>query len=84
MAAEKAQAGIWLRLKDLLIREDWICLLSLLAHLLAYNVALKVVRVVTRFGVPLRAAARLLWRNHGSSLRPVTGQGVTHALDLFA
>jgi lipoteichoic acid synthase len=52
MAAEKAKAGIWFQLKGLLIREDWIYLLSLLTLVLVYNVALKVVRIVTQFEVP--------------------------------
>jgi phosphoglycerol transferase MdoB-like AlkP superfamily enzyme len=40
--------GVVKRLNSLLTRGDWIYLASLLAPLFAYNVALKVVRVVTR------------------------------------
>jgi len=52
VAANKAKASAWARLKGLLIREDWIYLLSMLGPLLAYNVLLKVVRVATQFEVP--------------------------------
>ena len=52
MAAEKGKAGTWVRLQGLLIREDWIYILSLLVPLFVYNVVLKVVRVATQFEVP--------------------------------
>jgi phosphoglycerol transferase MdoB-like AlkP superfamily enzyme len=52
MAAEKGKAGTWVRLQGLLIREDWIYILSLLVPLCVYNVVLKVVRVATQFEVP--------------------------------
>jgi arylsulfatase A-like enzyme len=52
VAAYKGEESAWARLKGLLIREDWIYLLSLLGPLLVYNVLLKVVRVATQFEVP--------------------------------
>src|ERR671917_2788863 len=52
MAAEKGKAGIWVRLQGLLIRKDWIYVLSLLIPVFVYNIALKVVRVATQFEVP--------------------------------
>src|ERR687894_3090488 len=52
VAANKGEASAWARFKGLLIREDWIYLLSLLGPLLVYNVLLKVVRVATQFEVP--------------------------------
>jgi lipoteichoic acid synthase len=52
MSAKGGGAGIVGRLKDLLIREDWIYVLSLLVPVFVYNVALKVVRVATQFEVP--------------------------------
>ena len=52
MAAEKGKASAVARLKGLLVREDWIYLLSLLGPLFVYNVTLKVVRVATQFEVP--------------------------------
>ncbi len=52
MAAAKGRASTVARLKGLLIREDWIYLLSLLGPLFVYNVVLKVVRVATQFEVP--------------------------------
>jgi lipoteichoic acid synthase len=52
MAAEKGKAGIWVWLKGLLIRKDWIYLLSMLVPLFVYNIALKVVRVATQFEAP--------------------------------
>src|ERR671917_2584789 len=52
MAAEKGKAGIWVRLQGLLIRKDWIYVLSLLVPVFVYNVALKVVRVATQFEAP--------------------------------
>jgi arylsulfatase A-like enzyme len=50
--AKRGRAGIVDRLKGLLIREDWVYLLSLLVPLLFYNVVLKVVRVATQFHAP--------------------------------
>jgi lipoteichoic acid synthase len=50
--AKRGRAGIVDRLKGLLIREDWVYLLSLLVPLLFYNVVLKVVRVATQFQAP--------------------------------
>jgi lipoteichoic acid synthase len=52
MAAEKGKAGIRVRLQSLLIRKDWIYVLSLLIPVLFYNVTLKVVRVATQFEIP--------------------------------
>ena len=40
------------RVRELLSREDWVYLLSLLVPMFLYNVALKVVRVVTQFDAP--------------------------------
>ena len=50
--AEKGKAGIWVRLKGFLIREDWIYVSSLLVPVFVYNVVLKAVRVATQFEVP--------------------------------
>ena len=50
--AKRGRAGIVDRLKGLLIREDWVYLLSLLLPVLVYNVVLKVVRVATQFQAP--------------------------------
>src|ERR687894_1294755 len=50
--AKRGRTGIVDRLKGLLIREDWVYLLSLLVPLLFYNVVLKVVRVATQFEAP--------------------------------
>ncbi len=52
MAPKKGKAGIRVRLRGLLIREDWIYVLSLLVPVFVYNVALKVVRVATQFEAP--------------------------------
>ena len=52
MAPKKGNAGIRDLLRGLLIREDWIYVLSLLVPVFVYNVALKVVRVATQFEVP--------------------------------
>ena len=46
--AEKVVA----RVRALLIREDWIYVLSLLVPVFVYNVVLKVVRIATQFEVP--------------------------------
>ena len=50
--AERGRARIVGRLKGLLIREDWVYLLSLLVPVLIYNVALKVWRVAAQFHAP--------------------------------
>jgi lipoteichoic acid synthase len=52
MAPKKERAGIRVRLRGLLTREDWIYVLSLLVPVFFYNVALKVVRVATQFEAP--------------------------------
>ncbi|MCA1849002.1 MAG: LTA synthase family protein, partial [Actinobacteria bacterium] len=52
MGTKQGRAGVVVRLKRLLIREDWIYLLSLLVPVGVYNVALKVWRVATQFEVP--------------------------------
>jgi arylsulfatase A-like enzyme len=52
MAPKQGKAGIRVRLRGLLIRQDWIYVLSLLVPLFVYNVALKVVRVATQFEAP--------------------------------
>jgi lipoteichoic acid synthase len=52
MAAEKGKAGIWVRLRGLLSRKDWIYVLSLVIPVFVYNVTLKVVRVATQFEAP--------------------------------
>ena len=52
MSTEDENAGIVARLRALLIREDWIYLLSLLIPVFIYDVALKVVRVATQLDVP--------------------------------
>jgi lipoteichoic acid synthase len=52
MGAKQGKAGVVARLKGLLVREDWIYILSLLVPVCVYNVALKVVRVATQFEVP--------------------------------
>jgi lipoteichoic acid synthase len=52
MAVKDGKAGLMVRLRALLIREDWIYVLSLLVPLFVYNVVLKVVRVATQFEVP--------------------------------
>jgi lipoteichoic acid synthase len=52
MATQRRKVSIAARLKGLLIREDWIYILSLLVPVFVYNVALKVVRVATQFEVP--------------------------------
>jgi lipoteichoic acid synthase len=52
MVTEKRKAGAVARLKGLLIREDWIYILSLLVPVFVYNVVLKVVRVATQFEAP--------------------------------
>jgi glucan phosphoethanolaminetransferase (alkaline phosphatase superfamily) len=44
--------GVMARARSLLTRRDWVYLASLLVPLIAYNVALKVVRIVTRPGAP--------------------------------
>src|SRR5919106_1144533 len=46
------KSSIVARVRALLIREDWIYVLSLLVPLFVYNVVLKVVRVATQFEVP--------------------------------
>ena len=50
--AERGRARIVGRLKGLLIREDWVYLLSLLVPVFIYNVALKVWRVAAQFHAP--------------------------------
>jgi lipoteichoic acid synthase len=52
MGTKQGRAGVVVRLKRLLIREDWIYILSLLVPVCVYNVALKVWRVATQFEVP--------------------------------
>src|SRR5918998_507788 len=52
MGTKQGRAGVVVRLKRLLIREDWIYLFSLLVPVGVYNVALKVWRVATQFEVP--------------------------------
>lgn len=52
VSAEGENAGVVARLRVLLVREDWIYLLSLLVPVFIYNVALKVVRVATQLDVP--------------------------------
>jgi lipoteichoic acid synthase len=52
MGTKQGRAGVVVRLKSLLIREDWIYILSLLVPVCVYNVALKVWRVATQFEVP--------------------------------
>jgi lipoteichoic acid synthase len=52
MGTKQGSAGVVVRLKRLLIREDWIYILSLLVPVCVYNVALKVWRVATQFEVP--------------------------------
>ena len=52
MVAKDGRAGAAARLRALLIREDWIYVLSLLVPLCVYNVVLKVVRIATQFKVP--------------------------------
>jgi phosphoglycerol transferase MdoB-like AlkP superfamily enzyme len=52
MAAKTGKRGIAARLRALLVREDWIYLSSLLVPLFVYNVALKVIRVLTQFEAP--------------------------------
>ena len=47
-AANQRTVGVVKRLNSLLTRGDWIYLASLLAPLFIYNVALKVIRIVTR------------------------------------
>ena len=48
----KSKAGVVGRFKSLLIRQDWIYILSLLVPVCVYNVALKVWRVAAQFEVP--------------------------------
>ena len=45
-------SSIVVRVRAILIREDWIYVLSLLVPLFVYNVVLKVVRITTQFEVP--------------------------------
>jgi lipoteichoic acid synthase len=52
MAAKNGGSGVLARMRGLLTREDWVYLSSLLVPLFLYNVALKVVRVVTQFEAP--------------------------------
>jgi arylsulfatase A-like enzyme len=52
VSTEDENAGILARLRALLIREDWIYLLSLLVPVFIYDVALKAVRVATQLDVP--------------------------------
>jgi lipoteichoic acid synthase len=52
MAVEDGKAGVVVRLRALLIREDWIYVSSLLVPVFIYNIVLKVVRVATQFEVP--------------------------------
>jgi lipoteichoic acid synthase len=52
MAPKQGKAGIRVRLRGLLIRQDWIYVLSLLVPVFVYNIALKVVRVATQFEAP--------------------------------
>jgi lipoteichoic acid synthase len=52
MDTKQGRAGVVVRLKSLLIREDWIYILSLLVPVCVYNVVLKVWRVATQFEVP--------------------------------
>src|SRR5215211_4290615 len=46
------KSSIVVRMRALLIREDWIYVLSLLVPLCIYNVVLKVVRIATQFELP--------------------------------
>ncbi len=52
VTTEDERVGAAARLRGLLIREDWIYLLSLLIPVFIYNVGLKVVRVATQLDVP--------------------------------
>jgi lipoteichoic acid synthase len=52
MVAKTGKKGVAARLRALLVREDWIYLSSLLVPLFVYNVALKVIRILTQFEVP--------------------------------
>jgi lipoteichoic acid synthase len=52
MAVEKEKAGVVRRFRGLLIREDWIYILSLLVPVFVYNITLKVWRIATQFEVP--------------------------------
>jgi lipoteichoic acid synthase len=52
MGTKQGRAGAVARLKSLLIREDWIYILSLLIPVCVYSVVLKVWRVATQFEVP--------------------------------
>jgi lipoteichoic acid synthase len=52
MVAKTGKKGVAARLRGLLVREDWIYLSSLLVPLFVYNVALKVIRILTQFEVP--------------------------------
>jgi lipoteichoic acid synthase len=50
--AERVEAKVVGRVRALLIREDWIYVLSLLVPVFVYDVVLKVVRIATQFEVP--------------------------------
>ena len=52
MAYVKGTSGAVGRVRGLLTRADWVYLASLLVPLVFYNVALKVIRVITRPGAP--------------------------------
>jgi lipoteichoic acid synthase len=52
MVAKDGRVGVAARVRALLIREDWIYVLSLLVPLCIFNVVLKVVRIATQFELP--------------------------------
>jgi lipoteichoic acid synthase len=52
MKPRNRTAGVVAKARNLLNREEWVYVLSLLVPLVVYNVVLKVVRVATQFQVP--------------------------------
>jgi lipoteichoic acid synthase len=52
MKPRNRTAGVAAKARNLLTREEWVYVLSLLVPLVVYNVVLKVVRVATQFQVP--------------------------------
>ena len=52
MAPEEENSTAKTRMKNILARQDWVYLLSLLVPLLLYNVGLKVARIATQLDVP--------------------------------
>ena len=52
MANAKGTSGVVARVRSLLTRGVWVYLASLLVPLIVYNVALKVIRIITRPGAP--------------------------------